>query len=267
MAQKLSICKLMIPLTLSMCYFYKKAWRRIMAFLRHHGIGLLIAAIIIFFFFILTPNHLSNQSKNSFQSERQIEIKLPNPVFSSHTSIEEALKKRRSIREYKNQPLTLQEVSQLLWAAQGITRDNGFRTAPSAGALYPLEVYLVAGMIEKLSPGIYHYKPVTHSIEKIKSGDRRILLAKASLGQESVKSAESDIVITAVFSRTIKKYGDKGTCFVFMEAGHAAQNIYLQSVSLNLGTVSIGAFDTKEVKNVLDLKEEEPIYIMPIGNL
>lgn len=233
---------------------------------RHHGMFLFIITISVVLIFILIPNHQSINPKTSSQIESKIEIKLPRPFFSSRTSIEEALKKRRSIRAYYNLPLTLQEVAQLLWAAQGITGNNGFRTAPSAGALYPLELYLVAGNIEKLSPGIYHYLAANHSLEKIKDGDLRIVLSKAAMDQESVKLGSAEIVITAVFSRTIKKYDDMGKRFVFMEAGHAAQNIYLQSVSLNLGTVSIGAFNDNNVKDVLDIKEE-PLYIMPIGKV
>ncbi len=233
---------------------------------RHHGIFFFIIAIAVVLIFILIPNYLSIKPKTSSQIESKIEIKLPSPFFSSRTSIEEALKNRRSIRAYKNLSLTLQEVAQLLWAAQGITDNNGFRTAPSAGALYPLEIYLVAGNIETLSSGIYHYVAANHSLEKIKDGDLRIMLTKAAIGQGSVKSAAADIVITAVFSRTIQKYGEMGKRFVFMEAGHVAQNIYLQSVSLNLGTVSIGAFNGNDVKDVLDIKEE-PLYIMPIGKI
>lgn len=233
---------------------------------RHHKMLFFTVVIIVLFSFILIPNYLSNKPKIT-QIESKIEIKLPNPASSSRTSIEEALAKRRSIRVYKNRPLTLREVSQLLWAAQGITSENGFRTAPSAGALYPLEIYLVVGIIETLSPGLYQYQPTTHSLQKLQNGDIRILLSKASMGQASVKLAAADIVITALFSRTIKKYGDKGKRFVLLEAGHAAQNIYLQSVSLNLGTVSIGTFDVNEVRNILNIKEGEPLYIMPIGKI
>ena len=233
---------------------------------RQHGIFVFIIAIAVVLIFILIPNHLSMKPKTSSQIESKIEIKLPRPSFSSRTSIEEALKKRRSIRAYENLPLTLQEVAQLLWAAQGITNNNGFRTAPSAGALYPLEIYLVSGNIDKLSSGVYRYVAANHSLEKIKDGDRRIMLAKAAIGQASVKLAAADIVITAVFSRTIQKYGDIGKRFALMEAGHVAQNIYLQSVSLKLGTVSIGVFNGNDVKDVLDIKEE-PLYIMPIGKI
>lgn len=238
-----------------------------MEFQRHHGIIFFIVAILLLLFFILFPNQLTNKLGLSTRADNLIEIKLPNPVLASKTSIEEALKKRRSIRSYNTLSVSLQEIAQILWAAQGITSANGFRTAPSAGALYPLELFLIAGDVKKLSPGVYHYIPEKHSLQKLKGGDFRIQLTKAAIGQEAVKLGAANIVITAVFSRTTKKYGDRGKRFVFMEAGHAAQNIYLQLASLNLGTVSIGAFDDNQVKNILNLSIEEPLYIMPIGKI
>lgn len=144
-------------------------WRLIMKFQSHLGVLFFILAILMILFFIVIPNQFTDRLRAN-QVESQIEIKLPSPVLSSKTSIEDALNNRRSIRSYKNIPLTLQEVAQLLWAAQGITSKNGFRTAPSAGALYPLEIYLVAGNIEKISPGIYHYIPTKAYVTKIKGG-------------------------------------------------------------------------------------------------
>lgn len=238
-----------------------------MKFQGSHGVLFFTVAILVLLIFIVIANQFTDIFRTKHPAESQIEIKLPSPVLSSKTSIEDALKKRRSIRSYKNIPLTLQEVAQLLWSAQGITSKNGFRTVPSAGALYPLEIYLVAGNIENLSPGIYHYIPLKHRLQKLKEGDARIQLANAAMGQDPVKFGAADIVITAVFSRTTKKYGNRGTRFVLMEAGHAAQNIYLEAVSLNLGTVSIGAFDDNQIKNILNLKEEEPLYILPIGKI
>jgi SagB-type dehydrogenase family enzyme len=207
-----------------------------------------------------------NKSRSDVQPQNQVEIKLPKPVLVSKTSIEEALSKRRSIRAYSNQSLTLQQIGQLLWAAQGITSNHGFRTTPSAGALYPLEIYLVAGDINNVSPGIYRYEPIQHKLQKLKDGDVRIQLAKAAIGQDAVKLGTADIVITALFSRTTKKYGERGIRYALMEAGHAAQNIYLQTVSLNLATVSIGSFDDIQIKTILNISnEEEPLYILPIG--
>ncbi|ARG96501.1 SagB/ThcOx family dehydrogenase [Legionella micdadei] len=239
-----------------------------MEFLNRKSLLLLIVIILICLYLILTPKRLSNETKFLPKTMPPIEAKLPAPVYSSQTSIEDALKKRRSIRTYKNQAITLSQVAQLLWAAQGITSDNGFRTTPSAGALYPLEVYLVARDVNDLSPGVYHYLPTKHALLKIKNGDISDQLTKAALEQEAIKSGAANIVITAVFSRTTKKYGEKGKSFVFMEAGHAAQNIYLQTVSLNLGTVTIGAFDEPQVRQALNTPEDEiPLYILPIGGL
>ena len=192
--------------------------------------------------------------------------KLPNPKYDSNVSIEEALLKRRSIREYTRNPLNLQEISQLLWAAQGITDPRGFRTAPSAGALYPLEVYVVVGDVETLVKGIYQYRPQEHNLKKVLQGDRREELSAAALGQESVGSAALNIVITAVYERTTEKYGERGFRYVHMEAGHLAQNVYLQATALDLGTVTIGAFFDEQVIEVLNLSEnEQPLYIMPVG--
>ena len=235
-----------------------------MEFLRRKKIPLLIIALLICLYLILMPIKLSKEPKVTPQSKSPTEIKLPNPASTSKISIEEALKKRRSIREYKNKEITLHQIAQLLWASQGVTSIYGFRTTPSAGALYPLEVYVVSGNVDKLPSGIYHYLPSTHRVQKLKDGDIRTHLTKAIFQQEAIRQGAAYIVITAEFSRTINKYGDKGKEFVFMEAGHAAQNIYLQSVSLNLGTVSIGAFDRNKVKTILDITEE-PLYILPIG--
>jgi len=193
-------------------------------------------------------------------------MKLPEPRYESYVSIEEALLKRRSIREYTDEPLTLQEVSQLLWAAQGITDPRDFRTAPSAGALYPLKVYVVVGDVENLAKGVYKYEPYGHELLNFLEGDRRTELAEAALGQESVEEAAIDVVITAIYERTTAKYGDRGIRYVHMEAGHAAQNLCLQATAMDLGTVTVGAFYDEQVKKVLNLPEDEqPLYIMPVG--
>lgn len=205
-------------------------------------------------------------------------IKLPEPSYTSNLSVEEALSKRRSIRAYSGDNLTIEEVSQLLWAAQGITSPWGGRTAPSAGALYPLELYLVAGDVEGIDKGVYRYIPEEHELEKVTDGDIRAELAEAALGQECVKDAAIDIVFTAVYERTTWKYKTpvyeertgasylRGIRYVHLEAGHAAQNVYLQAGSLDLGTVVIGAFSDDKVKEIVNAEEqEEPLYIMPVG--
>lgn len=193
-------------------------------------------------------------------------VKLPEPRLKSQVSIEETLLNRRSVRDFGNQALTLQEVSQLLWAGQGITTGWGGRTAPSAGALYPLEVYLVVGNVENLLPGVYKYKPERHELVGIKGEDMRKELAGAALGQTWVKEAAIDIVITAVYERTTWKYGDRGVRYVHIETGHAAQNICLQATALNLGAVTVGAFHDDRVKNILGMPENEtPLYVIPVG--
>ncbi|MDI6800917.1 MAG: SagB/ThcOx family dehydrogenase [Thermodesulfovibrionales bacterium] len=192
-------------------------------------------------------------------------IKLPEPKYDSNTSVEQALLERRSVRVYKDESLTLTEVSQLLWAAQGITDPRGFRTAPSAGALYPLELYVVAGDVNDLPNGVYKYKPHKHELTMVVEGDKRTELCNAVLGQPWVKNAAAVIVFSAVYERTTGKYGERGIRYVHIEVGHAAQNIYLQAVSLNLGTVVMGAFDDEEVKKIMNIGDkEQPLYIMPV---
>lgn len=195
-------------------------------------------------------------------------IKLPEPKYDSDISIEEALLKRRSVRSFKDSPLTLSEVSQLLWAAQGITSSNGHKTAPSAGALYPLEIYVVVGNVDALPDGVCHYRPAMHELVRVINGDRRIELSAAALGQTSVRNAGVVIVLSAVYERTTIKYGDRGIRYVHMEIGHAAQNVFLQAVPLNLGIVVIGAFNDNEVKKILKMSDrEQPLYIMPVGRI
>jgi len=194
------------------------------------------------------------------------EITLPAPTLSSEVSLEETLRQRRSIRDYSDEALTLAEVSQLLWAAQGVTAEWGGRTAPSAGALYPLEVYAIVGNVEELAPGVYKYRPNGHALVQLRDEDVRVELAEAALGQTCVKDGAIDIVISAVYERTTTKYGDRGVRYVHMEAGHAAQNICLQGTALGLGAVTVGAFYDDEVREVVDMLEEEvPLYVIPVG--
>jgi SagB-type dehydrogenase family enzyme len=193
-------------------------------------------------------------------------IQLVAPQHSSDTSVEEAFVNRRSVREYAREPLTLAEVSQLLWAAQGTTDRRGFRTVPSAGALYPLEVYLVVGDVVGLAPGVYKYSARQHEVLKIAQEDRRAELAEAAVDQEWVEEAAVDLVVTAVYERTTAKYGERGIRYVHMEAGHAAQNLYLQAETLGLGMVVMGAFDDEKVKDIVDAPEEEqPLYVISVG--
>ena len=194
-------------------------------------------------------------------------IKLAEPKYDSSVSIEQAMLARRSVRTYKDEPLTLSEVAQLLWSAQGITNSKrGYRTAPSAGALFPLEVYVVISNVEDVAEGVYKYKPDQHELVKVRNGDVRDKLAVAALGQACVKNGAIAIVFSAVYERTTRKYGDRSVRYVHMEAGHAAQNVCLQAVSLNLGTVVVGAFRDDGVSKILNLQDEEqPLYILPVG--
>ena len=205
---------------------------------------------------------------NSAADSTREPIKLPQPFADSRTSVEKALQERRSIRQYKIRPISLAELSQLLWAAQGISGSGGKRTAPSAGALYPLEVYVVAGTVTDLSAGVYSYDPHRHELHRIAEGDARAELCKAALGQSSIRNAAAILVFTAVYERTTGKYGERGIRYVHMEAGHAAQNVSLQAVSLDLGTVVVGAFQDEQVRTVLRLPEHgQPLSIMPVGKM
>ncbi len=193
-------------------------------------------------------------------------VKLPPPVLDGGVSLEKALSERRSVRQYQDRPLSLADLSQLLWAAQGVTGTGGKRTAPSAGALYPLNVYVVAGNVSGLPAGIYAYDPQRHELRRIAEGDARPALSAAALRQSQIKSAPAVFVISAVYERTTVKYGERGIRYVHMEAGHAAENVYLQATARKLGTVVVGAFDDDEVRKVVSMTDgEHPLYLMPVG--
>ncbi|MDJ0657076.1 MAG: SagB/ThcOx family dehydrogenase [Xanthomonadales bacterium] len=192
-------------------------------------------------------------------------LSLPPPISEGSMSVEEAISSRRSVRDYARDPLSLETVSQLLWAAQGETRRQR-RSAPSAGALFPLEIYLVAGEVSELPPGVYRFEPQGHALIAVAPGDRRTALAAAALKQTWVRKAPAVLVLTAVYQRTTKKYGSRGRRYVVMEVGHAAENVYLQASALGLGTVMVGAFKDEEVQSVLDLPDDhKPLGLMPVG--
>jgi SagB-type dehydrogenase family enzyme len=190
-------------------------------------------------------------------------IALPAPRLKGTLTLEETLARRRSVREFADARLTLAELGQLLWAAQGITHPDGFRTAPSAGALYPLQVYLV------IPGGAYRYEPPGHRLLSQVQGDVRRALYDAALQQDAVLQAPAVIVIAAVYARTARKYGEeRSPRYVHLEAGHAAQNALLQAVALDLGAVPIGAFYDDRVKQVLALPaDHQPLYLIPVGHL
>ena len=226
--------------------------------------------VVILSIFILTiisgKCFMAQESKNK-PSENSV-IKLPEPRFDSETSVEKAMKNRKSRRNYIDSPLNLQEVSQILWSAQGITRQGFYRTVPSAGALYPLEIYVFVGNVTNLSNGIYKYKPQSNELLKVADGDKRYELSVSALDQDFLEKASIDLLFCAVYERVTGKYGKRGIMYVTMEAGHASQNVYLQAEALGLGTVAVGAFEEDKVKKIFKLeKDEEPIYIMPVGRV
>jgi SagB-type dehydrogenase family enzyme len=190
------------------------------------------------------------------------ETALPAPTTVGKMSLEEALAKRRSVRQFAAKDLTIEQVGQLAWAAQGITAaSRGLRTAPSAGATYPLELYIVK------ADGVFHYLPQGHRLARLSSQDLRPGLSEAALGQGSVRQAGADFVIAAVYERTRARYGDRAERYVHMEVGHAAQNLHLQAVALGLASVPVGAFDDQAVAKALSLPADQaPLYIIPVGH-
>jgi SagB-type dehydrogenase family enzyme len=195
-------------------------------------------------------------------------IKLPEPKTYGGVSVEEAIKGRRSVRDYTNEPISLLELSQLLWAAQGITGRSRGRAAPSAGVTYPLELYAVVERVSGLDYGVYHYLPKEYAIECVMSGSYSLTLSAAALNQPAVRDAAVNLVFAAVYDRTTTRYGERGIRYVHIDVGHASENVYLQCRSIGLGTVAVGAFDDEKVKEALKLKKEEsPLYIMPVGRI
>ena len=191
-------------------------------------------------------------------------IKLPAVKISRALGVEEAISKRRSRRRFRDTSWGQRELSHLLWAGQGITNRGGFRAAPSAGATFPLTIYVVIGNVEGIPAGLYRYRPDSHSLEALSKGDLRKDLSRGALGQAMIAEAPVSIVIAADYSRTTGRYGQRGRRYVDMEVGHAGQNIYLECEVLGLGTCAVGAFNDKSVKELLGIVEE-PLYIMPIG--
>ena len=193
-------------------------------------------------------------------------MKLPAVRHDSEFSVERALLGRRSKREYADRSMSLTELAQLLWAAQGTTSAKGYRTAPSAGGLFPLETYVAVGNVDDLAPGIYHYRADRHEILQIVEGDKRRQLARASLEQMWMCGAGITVIFSAVHSRTTGKYGTRGHRYVAMEAGHAAQNVALQALALGMGTAMVGAFEDGDLRAIIASPAEElPVYLVTVG--
>ena len=222
-----------------------------------------VEVVMIAFRLIISNGCQSPQPTLNTQNNTQLQITpLPEPRLESQLSLEETLQLRRSIREYSDQQLHLDEISQILWAAQGVTHARGYRTAPSAGALYPLELYIVTEV------GVFHYLPHDHALSTVLEGDFRDSLHDAALNQEAILNAPMVLILTAVYERTQVKYGaERSPRYVHFETGHAAQNVLLQAVSLGLGAVPIGAFSDKDVQAVLGLPaDHQPLYLIPVGH-
>lgn len=191
---------------------------------------------------------------------------LPQPILDGEISVAEALFNRRSQRDFQDTELTQEQLAQLLWAA-GVTTEDGRRTAPSAGALYPLDLYVVVTQVTGLEPGLYLYQPEQHALEKILAGDFRTALAEGSLDQQAIQRAPATLLYTVVYERLIERYGDRGIeRYAYIEVGHSAQNVLLQAQALGLGAVPIGAFTDHALKELLQLPtENEPRYLIPVG--
>jgi SagB-type dehydrogenase family enzyme len=220
-----------------------------------------IGALILCVITLVTLSTVHGQEKGMLGT-----IVLPKPRTESHFSVERALLERRSVREFSKAPLSLEEVSQLLWAAQGVTHIEGMRTAPSAGALYPLELYLVASNVAGLEPAVYHYSATAHTLRLTAIGDRRPELARVALGQLFVEESAAVLVFSAIERKTTRKYGHRGIRYIHIEVGHSAQNVFLQAQALGVNAAVVGAFDDERMVEILNLPQDvHVVYLMPLG--
>ncbi|MEZ0289849.1 MAG: SagB/ThcOx family dehydrogenase [Sulfolobales archaeon] len=247
---------------------------------RRDFIGILVASLLVIA--LVSLELLKNRLAINTQTLRETypelsmsEIFLTIPYIKSRVYLEEALLNRKSYRDWKREPIDIEDLSIILWSSYGVVEniDGWFRrTSPSAGATYPMEIYVVVGSESIrfrgsfLEAGVYKYNPVRHSLKLVRKGDFREELYRAALYQEWVRDAPVSIVICAVYERTTRVYGERGYRYVYMEAGHVGQNIYLMTTALGLGTVAIGAFIDSEVARVINAeRDESPLYIFPVG--
>jgi SagB-type dehydrogenase family enzyme len=199
-------------------------------------------------------------------AEADTRIRLSAPRQQGRVAVEQTISRRRSVRGFGKGPLSENQLSQLLWAAQGITSCNAKRAAPSAGALYPLEVSVLCANVGALNSGIYRYHPASHDLQLVAAGCLLERLVAAARHQEWIATAPAVIGISAVFERTTVKYGNSGVGYAYMEAGAAAESLMLQAVAMGLGTTMVGAFDDDEVKRLLQLAPHEtPLCLVPVG--
>lgn len=217
----------------------------------------------------LTAAFLGCGSSSAKSEMKNSIIKLPDPSLKGSVSVEEAINKRRSRRSFEKTPLAMEQLSQILWCAQGITNKKGERRAsPSAGATYPMTIYVVIGdkTCGNITAGVYEYLPREHGLKLHIPGSINEALIKAVMNQAFVGQAPVALVCTANYARTTDRYGERGIMYVHMEAGHIGQNVHLQSEAMGLGTCMIGAFSDDAVSKLLKLdKNQKPLYIMPVG--
>ncbi len=237
--------------------------------------GILILGGFLFFFVFKGITPADNKPVSELSASQQNEIvmdgnkmELPGPRKTGGMSLTEALVLRRSVRSYSSDPLTPSEVSQLLWSAQGVTNERGFRTAPSAGATFPLEMYVMVNNVTGMEKGIYYYDPFENTLEVINTEDVSAALTRASLSQSMISEGAIVLIFGAVLERTESRYGERAERYVYNEIGHASQNVHLQAAALDMGTVVIGAYRDEEVENILQLGEEiRVLYMMPVGKM
>jgi SagB-type dehydrogenase family enzyme len=238
---------------------------------------LLLIFVVTFSAYGINASSNNNSSPgNEVNNDRESPLTyiLSLPKTDGDASVEKVLAHRRSRRSFQHRAILEDQLSQILWAAYGITSPrpvaansrDGLRTAPSAGALYPLEIYVIIGNVEGIEPGVYRYISEEHKIVRIIDGDVRNELSEAALGQRMLREASVTVFYSGVFSRTTGRYGERGIKYVYVELGHSAQNVYLQTEALGLGTCAIGAFTDSRISSLLNLPaNEEPLYLMPIG--
>ena len=230
-------------------------------------VGGLMGGLSLFLFRPFRTKIVLAKSRNTAKEEDV--VRLPKPKMDGAVSVEWAVKQRRTVRAFADDPLTVEQLAQILWAAQGITEDGGFkRAAPSGGALYPIDVWAAVGKggVNNLSHGVYYYEPVHHALNQVVPTDARVDLASASLGQMWVARAPVVLVLTAEYARITGKYGERGKRYAMIEAGHIGQNIFLQCQALGLDAGIVGAFSDKEVAGIVNAnKNQEPLIIMPVG--